>query len=171
MSASEESSAVPLHTVGCFSDSTVTSGLMGTETTQQQQGQTENQKTQEGKVGMSWLEPALQGLQAESHTEDGWGGATLGKHRRKSRHRRGWQTQLMGRQRQGPDARQAGQCVGFCGSFLKHTLALVSPCVGHHRCVHVPSVESDLLLSGMSANTPLVSTWLGKANDCAVWFL
>jgi hypothetical protein len=29
LSASEESSAVPLHTEGCFSDTTVTSGLMG----------------------------------------------------------------------------------------------------------------------------------------------
>lgn len=86
-------------------------------------------------------------------------------------------SQVMGRQGEGPDELQARQFVGVCGS--RSTL-LVLPCGGQHRCRHVLNVDCELLLvadkisnpvqrRGMSVNTPLVSVCLGRASDCTVW--
>lgn len=39
--------------------------------------------------------------------------------------------------------------------FLKRTLELVLPCVGHLRCMHVLSVEYELFLTADKISTPV----------------
>lgn len=59
-------------------------------------------------------------------------------------------SQVRGRQREGPDGQGGG-----IRWFLKRTLELVSPCVGHLRCMHVLSVECELSLT--ADKPPLLS--------------